>query len=127
MPLYQSPSFSERIYVIRILFSAPLVAEHHNADHSEKRRMVCMLPSNPSSFVTAIGLEGGINSEKSFGLCLTASLDLTKRGRSTKIVFLSILHLLVMRHLEEHYSVFRLPCRHQVKPGSSYFLIGITV
>lgn len=127
MYFHQTPSFSERIYYWNPVFCPSGNWASLSADHPEQRRMVCMPSLNPSSFVTAIGLEGGINWKKSFGLCFTGSLDLMKRGGSRKILFLSILHFLVMRPLEEHYSVFRLPGRHQVKLGSSFFLIGITV
>lgn len=57
-------------------------------------------------------------------------LELMKMGRSMKILFLIILCLLVMRPLEEHFSVFSLPGRHQSNIYSylsSYFLPGITL
>lgn len=40
-------------------------------------------------------------------------LELMKMGRSMKISFLIIRCLFVMRPLEEHFSVFSLPGRHQ--------------
>lgn len=57
-------------------------------------------------------------------------LELMKMGRSMKISFLIIRCLFVMRPLEEHFSVFSLPGRHQSNTQSylsSYFLTGITL